>query len=61
MRPKPAAKPVKDQATRDAEILAENEARDARIDEKPFDINEELGIDWNSKEFRGYKKPPRQR
>lgn len=30
------------------------------IDERPFDLNEELGIDWKSKEFRGYK-PSRRR
>lgn len=30
------------------------------IDEKPFDLDAELGTDWKSKEFRGYK-PPRTR
>lgn len=44
---------------RRAAILAENEAHDARIDEKPFDLEKELGVDWKSEEFRGYKPPKR--
>lgn len=54
MRPKPSTKPVPDQAERDAAILAENATHDARIDEKPFDLEKELGFDPDSKEFRGY-------
>ncbi len=59
MRPKPIETESELEARR-AAILAENDERDARIDERPFDLNKELGIDWKSKELRGYK-PSRKR
>lgn len=45
---------------RRAAVLAENDARDALVDDIPFDLDKELGVDWNSDEFRGHK-PPRKR